>query len=468
MLDRIKEMVRLAEGLRGGDDLDAKVKKRALACLARFGQRLRTLPEVQVRAVGTNTLRRARDPEFARLAREALGHPIEVIPGLEEARLIYLGVSHSQPLTDGQMLVVDIGGGSTETIIGEGFEVMVPHSLFMGCVNYSTRFFPKGVITRDGFRAAETAAGLELQAIEKSLCEIGWDTAIGASGTINAASEILRLNGWGGPEITMSGLKKLRRAVIEAGRTDRLALEGLKPERTPVFPGGLAILLAVFRSLGVESMSPSTGALREGVLFDLIGRIRQEDVRDRTIRRLVGQYHVDLSQAARVERSALALLDQVGQVVDGEQAAARKLLAWAALLHEIGLAVSYTGYHKHGAYLVEHMHLPGFSADEQKLLAALIRCHRRKLVHAVFDALAPGQTEFALRLCVLLRLAVLLNRSRSPGLTGHPRLTWNDRDLEVQFPHGWLEEHPLTRADLDQEIRYLKAARISLGSRDAH
>ena len=312
ILDRLREPVRLAGGLDAENRLSDEAQSRALACLERFGQRLRSFPEGQVRAVGTNTLRRARNgPEFRVLASETLGHPVEVISGREEARLIYLGAAHSLPDVDGRRLVVDIGGGSTEVILGAGVNLLKAHSLFMGCVTYSRAHFADGKITRDAFRAAETAAALELRGIKRSLRDAGWSVAVGTSGTILALREILKVNGWSEGAITLTALKKARKALVRAKATDRIALDGLRPDRAPVLPGGLAILIAVFKSLRVEDMGCSTGALREGVLYDLIGRIRHEDVRDRAIREMQVRYHVDPDQADRVAATALALFDQV-------------------------------------------------------------------------------------------------------------------------------------------------------------
>ncbi|HMB70515.1 MAG TPA: exopolyphosphatase, partial [bacterium] len=355
MMDRLREPVRLAEGLQPDESIAAEVAERAIACLERFGQRLRGLPHTQVRAVGTNTMRQAQNArDFGARARKALGHPIEVISGQEEARLVYLGISHTHPMEGTRRLAVDIGGGSTEVIVGEGFEALRSHSLFMGCVRFSREFFPGGAITRDGFRKAENAAGLELQTVREPLRAMGWDSAVGSSGTINAVSELLSQNGLGGPEITLPRMKKLRKTLVAAGHVDRLSLAGLKPDRAPVLAGGLAILIGVFKNLEVAVMSPSSGALREGVLYDLVGRMEHQDVRDRTIRRLVDQYHVDLAHAGRVEATALGTLAQLepawakDDAWAGEPGAARRLLTWASLLHEIGLTVSYTGYHKHG------------------------------------------------------------------------------------------------------------------------
>jgi len=417
VLDRMREPVRLAAALNSEGQLSVDGRRRAIACLERFGQRISSLTSEHVRAVGTNTLRRAHGAhEFRALSREALGHPIEVISGQEEARIIYSGVAHTH-VVDGPRLVIDIGGGSTEVIVGEGFDVVQAHSLFMGCVDFSQAFFPGG----------------------------------GASGTINAIEEILRLGG-DGDGITLAGLKRLRKTMVSAGHTSKLDLPGLKKDRSHVLPGGLAILIGLFRSLEIESMTASAGALREGLLYDLVGRIRREDVRDRTIEQMIEQYQVDVGQAERVEKTALGLFEQLSAEFAGvADDLPRTVLSWAAHLHEIGLAVAHTGYHRHGAYLVGNSDMPGFSADDQQLLAVLVRAHRRRIPRAVTAEIAASRRELAQSLLVLFRLAVLLNRSRVPGLT--PRVVWRDgeRTLRLQFPSGWLGEHPLTVADLEQE-----------------
>jgi len=457
VLDRVRERVRLAAGLDAENHLSEEAESRALRSLERFGERLREIPPQLVRAVGTNTLRRARHAtDFLRRASDALGHQIEVISGVEEARLIYLGVSHSLPNSSERRLVVDIGGGSTECIVGERFEPLEAASLYMGCVSYSMHFFPNGQITEKNLLKAETAARVELETIERRLKALGWTASFGSSGTVIAIEQMLRDNNWSSRGISRKGLRKLRKAVLRAGSIDKLSIPGLKADRAPVLPGGLAILGAVFESLEIEEMSSSTGALREGILYDLLGRIRHEDVRDRTIERLVQQYHVDREQAARVERTALALLDQVAPAWQLSDPETRQLFLWAARLHEVGRAVSYSGYHKHGAYLVAHSEMPGFSTDDQMLLAALVGSHRRKLSLESFKELRSVSPDQALKLCILLRLAVLVNRGRSPRPSPPFEVHAEKNKLTVRFPEGWLEDHPLAHADLSEETIFLK------------
>ncbi len=463
VVDKRREMVRLASGLSESNELDDSARERALSCLERFGQRLSTLPRGAVRAVGTNTLRKAKDSRnFIRQAEAALGHPIQVIAGREEARLIYLGVSQSTPTDGGQRLVIDIGGGSTEFIIGEGFNSLHRESLHMGCVSYSQRFFPDGVISRKALRKAELAGHLEILRIASHYRDLGWQAEVGASGTIKAVAEVVRENGWSEGRITLDSLYELRQAMLKCGSIEALVLPGLSPERRPVFPGGVAVLTAAFEALEIEGMTVSDGALREGLLYDLLGRIRHEDVRDRTIAKLQERYRIDRGHAGRVEATALECLRQLVTTCELPGDEHFHHLAWAARLHEMGLAISHSGYHKHGAYLAANSDMTGFSRQEQDILAALIHVHRRKLRMECFQEL--NDSEVVWRLAVLLRLAVILHHSRADQPLPPFELTYKTgkRRFRISFSDGWLDAHPLTRADLKEEARLLKGAGLAL------
>ncbi len=458
MLDRVRDQVQLARGLGKRNQITKRVRARALSCLRRFNQRLRYLPVDRVRAVGTSTLRKASDASaFLAEAEDALGHRIEVISGSEEARLIYLGVSHSLADEPGARLVIDIGGGSTECILGEHFDALEVHSLDAGCVRLSKRFFPEGEITRAALDAATLRAGSEIQRIERRFKETGWTRAIGASGTIRTAVNIARLNGWNPGPLTPDGLKMLRKAVLAAEHTSRLKLKGLKSERRAVFPGGLAVLLALFDRLEIESLTASSGALREGVMYDLLGRIRKEDVRERTIRSFQERHRVDVAQAARVERMVLSLLSHAPAAWAMDAAEDGRFLAWGARLHEIGLAVSWNGYHRHSGYLLAHADMPGFSRADQELLAVVVACHRRKIDLAVLDHLSERAWLRATRLILLLRLAVLLHRGRHPEPLPPFRLSSDEREVRLEARARWLKTHPLTVVDLERERGYLKS-----------
>jgi exopolyphosphatase/guanosine-5'-triphosphate,3'-diphosphate pyrophosphatase len=466
VVDRLRERVAFAAGLDANQNLTEDAMARALACLERFGQRVAGMAPERVRIVGTNTLRKARNaPVFMRRAEKALGYPIEVISGQEEARLIYLGVAQTMPEL-GRRLVVDIGGGSTEVIVGEGFDIVEADSLYMGCVSFSQKFFKDGVITTKGFRDAEIAAELELQSIAHGYQRLGWKTAVGCSGTVHAIAQIIRDNGWSDEGITAKGLKKLRKALLAAGDITRLELAGLHPDRREVIAGGAAILEAIFVDLRIERMIPSPGALREGALYDLIGRINHEDVRDRTIRWFQQRYQVDLDQAELVKESALALLSQASRSWAIDEAWAEQQLVWAAALHELGLAISHTGYQKHGAYIVMNAHMAGFSSGEQRILAALIGSQRRKFHREMFDGIDPARVADVIELCVLFRLAVRLNRGRDAKRPSCLLKVKKNR-LRLHFPAGWLAEHPLTLAALEEEASYLQAIGYELDLRGA-
>ena len=462
VIDRIKEMVRLGEGLTEDKHLRPEVKMRALACLERFGQRLRDMPAGSVRAVGTNTLRQSQDREFIHQAQQALGHPIEVIAGREEARLVYLGVAHGLAVGDEPRLVVDIGGGSTELIIGKGFQPLERESLHMGCVSMSRRFFPDGRITAEALREAEVAASLELRPVRARYQHSHWQLAVGSSGTIKAIREVVLSAGWSQSGITLESLEQLKQALIKAGSVTNLDLKGLSEQRKPVFAGGVAVLHAVFTNTGTQQMLVSNEALREGLLYEMLGRIHQEDVRQRTVQSLARRYSVDHKQARRIENTALALFEQISVAWLLNDPEHPLMLAWAAQLHEIGLTVAHNQFHKHGAYLLENADMSGFSRQEQAVLAALVRGHRRKVPLTDFEALPEKVVHSSIRLCILLRLAILLHRSRSASLKPSIKIDVIGKKIHLQFSPRWLARHPLTQEELKQEQFYLKDIGYSL------
>ena len=463
VVDRLREPVRLAAGLDGRRRLGRDAIERALGCLRRFAQRLRGMPEHAVRAVGTNTLRSARNGEaFRREAQAALGHPIEVIAGREEARLIYLGVAHALADDGARRLVIDIGGGSTECIVGRGFTPVHRESLYVGCVSASRRFFPEGRVDKHSMKRAVLAARVEFEPIERRFRDAGWGSAVGSSGTIKAIAAIARAAGWCDHGIDREALRRLRRELVRARHVDAVRLRELRDDRRPVLAGGVAVLSAALDALDVERLQVSEMALREGLLFDLAGRIRHEDTRDATVERRIERYRIDAAQGGRVAAAALALHRQVAADWGLDDEEAGQLLGWAARLHEAGLFVSHSQYHKHGAYLLANGDMSGFSRQAQSMLASLVRGHRRKFPSSVFEQLAPADARRARRLCVLLRLAVVLNRSRADDLPPGVAALAKGEALTVAFPPGWLDAHPLTRADLEQEQAYLGAAGIGL------
>lgn len=463
IVDRLRETVRLGSGLDEQGRLGREATTRALQCLERFGQRLHDVQAKRVRVVGTNTLRKAkRKGAFLDRAREALGHPIEIISGVEEARLIYQGVAHTTPSEGGHRLVVDIGGGSTELIIGEGLSPKRLDSLYMGCVGMSQQYFGDGVITDKRMKRARTAAQLELEPAAARFRRSEWDTAFGASGTMRAVSDVLLARGAANGNITRDGVEWLLGECLRVGDASKLRLPGLAPDRQEILPGGLAILVEVIDMLGIDNLRVADGALREGLLYDLLGRLTDEDARVRSVRAMEARYHVDTAQADRVEATAQAFLRQVRESWKLDEPLAELVLRWAARLHEAGLAIAHSHYHKHGAYVLQHADMPGFAREEQQLLAAVVGAHRRKLNLEMIEDLVPPWHLKAESLIVLLRLAVLLHRGRGPRALPQIDLKARGRTLDLEFPRGWLAEHPLTAADLEQEADYLRAADFRL------
>jgi exopolyphosphatase/guanosine-5'-triphosphate,3'-diphosphate pyrophosphatase len=463
IIDRLREMVRLAEGVDEDGRLDKAVAARALACLQRFGQRLADMHANGVRVVGTNALRRARRKQaFLERAREALGYPIEIIAGREEARLIYAGVTHTLPLDGGRRLVVDIGGGSTEMIIGQGFEPLELESLHLGCVTMSSQHFADGKLSAKRFERARVAARQELEPVQIAYRARGWDGVAGSSGTVRAIFEALRELEPQCTGITLAGMEKLIDVLVKAGHNRAIPLLSVDDERRAVFAGGLVILTEVFSQLGIRQMRVADGAMREGLLYDMMGRYTAEDARERTVRSMQQRYHVDLAQALRVEETAAGFLAQVRKAWKLEDPMAELALRWAARLHEIGLDVAHSGYHRHGAYLLENADMPGFAREEQLLLARLVGAHRRKLMLDGVEDLIPPWDALALHLMLVLRLAVLLHRDRSDAPLPVIELVPHPRTLEVHFRLRSLRDHPLTAADLQQEVEHLKAQGLRL------
>ena len=356
VVDSIKEMVRFAAGLDDKKYLDEASRQRALSCLSKFGERLRGFSAEQVRAVATNTFRVAKNiAEFIPQAEAALGFPIEIIAGREEARLIYTGVVHTLPPNGDKMLVVDIGGGSTEFVIGSDIQPMRTESLPLGCVTYSMRFF-QNKIDEKVFQTAITAARTEIQRIAKAYKDTGWDFAVGTSGSAKSIRDVLAAE-TGNTEETISypGMKKLMQRICEAGSVKKAKFAGLKADRLEVFAGGLAVMLAVFEELGVQTMTVTDAALRDGVFYDFIGRSLNEDMREQTVTQFQQRYHVSLSQADRVAHTASILLESLAQNASVQELNHwRQYLRWAAKLHEIGIDIAYTAYHKHTAYILDH------------------------------------------------------------------------------------------------------------------
>ncbi len=462
IVDRIKEMVRLAGGLDDDRHLTEEAIQVAIQCLEKFAQRTSTIPASNVRAVGTNTLRQARNGlDFLNRANTALGHKIEIISGREEARLVYLGVANTIFNDKDKRLIVDIGGGSTELIIGQGFDAVVTESLFMGCVSLSQQFFKDGEITPKRMRKARIAALQELENIQDHYLDYGWDSVVGTSGTIRAILEVSVEKGWSDSTITTDALSSLRKTILDFGNIDKINFSTLSPNRKPVFVGGVIVLSAVFEALGIQSMEYSDGALREGLLYDLIGRQHDQDVRDKTVDRLSNRYSIDIEHANQVETIVKKIFKSVKDSWNLNKKDDFKMIKWAARLHEVGLAISHSQYHKHGAYLLSNSDLPGFSRQEQNTLSTLVRAHRRKFPLGIFDLISDEEIRTKMtQLTIILRLAIVLSRSRNTVKL--PDINVDSNSIKIEFDDGWLADNPLTEADLETESNYISVTGYKL------
>ena len=448
----MSEKVQLAAGLDENKNLTEAAQQRGLACLARFVGRLSSVQSNRLRIVATNALRQAKNGhEFIQKAAEILPKPIEIIAGREEARLIYLGVSHTMA-NSGRRLVIDIGGGSTELIIGEEFEPIHTESLQMGCVAYSKTYFSDGAINPKDVVAARK----ELSGIANTYKAEGWDTVVGSSGTIKACRQIIVNMGWSDDKenLTREGLDKLKDKLLKYKHVSEMEFDGLKEDRRAVLPAGLAILYAVFEVLNIDKLVYSDGALREGVMYDLLGRFQHEDIRDRSVQAMMGRYSADLKQAQRVVDTAQHLFDAVADKLHLNSDDS-DLLRRAAYLHEIGLAISHAGYHRHGAYLLQHSDIPGFSQIDQNHLSHLVAHHRRKLRSDTrIDVLKVGGNTL-IYLCLLLRLAILLNHSRSDEMLPAIELSVLDAQQWQLSVSGDAKQWPLLVADLhDEQVQF--------------
>ncbi len=454
MVDQIKEMVRLRGGLDSENNMDEAVAQRALDCLQRFGDRVRHLEKGTVRAAGTNTLRTMKtSSDFLRKGSLALGHKIEIIPGHEEARLVYLGVSHTLSDDKGKQLVIDIGGGSTEFIIGKKFEPKKLESLNIGSVSMTQRFFADGSLREENWKAADTALRLKIMPIERAFSSKNWKRAIGSSGTIKAARSIiqaLEIEQFG---ITLDALYILRDRMIAMQSIEQLELEGLKDDRAPVFAGGLAVLIAVFEALKIERMTVSDGALREGLLYDMLGRIQHEDVRNRSVQDLMERFNIDKKHANCVKKTALHCFEQVRK--DWGIPKKRELsLAWAADLHELGMSITHDKHHLRGAYILEYADIPGFARRRQHWLSLLVMGHRKKLESEHFHSVHEEEQQMLRYLVILLRLSVLLHRSRLDQEM-MPTVEGSVDSLFIRCSSN-IKDHALLEADLVQEKAWLE------------
>lgn len=462
-IDRLKEMVRLAAGMDEHKTLDNATQEKALACLERFGQRISNFPPNSVRIVGTNTLRQARNADqFIHKAERALGHPIHIISGIEEARLIYQGVAHSLASNANNRFVMDIGGSSTEYIIGQQDTAHTKESLNMGCVTVSQNFFKHGQISKKAFKKATLFAEQQLEPFQDKFNSQHYDEAIGASGSLKAISNVLQTSGFSSNGITLAGMEKLVAHLLTLEHVDQIQFPALSVERRPVFIGAVAIVYATFKTLNIQQMTVSDGALREGLVYDLLGRIYDHDIRSQTSQTIAARYHTDTAHAEQIKATIRYMVAQLeDQLCFNDNPASLQYLEWAAELHEIGFEIAHSQYHKHSAYIIENADLAGFSKQDQMILSRLVRSHRKKFSLSRFDDLPAPWRRFTPIMSIVFRLATVLHRNRHISRPDF-QIRIEGNDIELSFAEHWLEQSPLTQADLKQEANYLKEARFNL------
>lgn len=456
IIEKLGEKVQLAAGINNEGRLSEAAQQRALECLERFNERIKKFHASSVQIVATNALREAKNKlEFIRAAQQVVDFPVEIISGREEARLIYLGVAHTIADDMGRRLVIDIGGGSTELIIGERFECAALESLSMGCVSFRDRYFADGLLSEENFDRAIMHASRALLRIKRRFIEQGWKSCIGSSGSVKSIINALSHTGISDGYIDLRALNKLKSLLIELGREDRIAELGVKADRISIFSAGLSILYACFEALAIEKMEYAEGALREGLLYDIAGRIRHEDVRERTIASLQARYHVDTEQCKLVEATVMYAYRNVAKSWGLDSIENEQLLRWASRIYEIGMAISHSQHHKHGAYLVKHSDLPGFTNLTKGYLSTLIRLHQRKFSLEYIEGESPHDQTRLSKLCVLFRLAIVLTGARNSAATEFSLSLKDEHSLSLNMGENWVSEHPLTHANLKSEQEHL-------------
>lgn len=458
VIDRIKEMVRLGAGLDENNILDEETQERALDCLSRFAQRLQNIKKKDIRIAATNTLRIATNANaFIKRARKVIDHRIDIISGVEEARLVYHGAVYSLAELGSKRLVVDIGGGSTEVIIGENTKPVKLESLHFGSSSITKQYFSDGVITKARIKKADIHVLQDIEDIRQAYIKTGWEQSVGTSGTIRSISKILLSMGLTDGTITDKGLKNLLAMTENAGAIDKIKLDGLSSDRKPVFIGGLIILNALFKALNIKELTASDGALREGLMVDLVGRIKHQDIRELSVGQMAERYAVRFNHAENIRKTCEYLFTGIETSWKLNDENLLQLVYWAAQLHETGLAISHSGYHKHSAYLVLNSDMPGFSMQEQQLLSLLLRYHRKNILANEFDSFSEKYRKKIFKMLVILRLAIIFNRSLIEDHTPVYKIEAKNKTIRLLFPKNWFDENPLTTADLESEADYLES-----------
>lgn len=454
-----REPIRLGAGLDEHGMLTPQAMRVATESLARFATVLGAYQLDAVRVVATNTLRIAgNSADFLPMAEKAIGYPIEIISGEEEGRLIYLGVACALDNPGERRLVLDIGGGSTEVIVGKGLDILAVESFSTGTVRQSDGFFLGGRIDEANFDAAIISARGYFEDAVPLYKNHVWDMAYGSSGTLRSISEAIARNGLGDGTLTLPSLNALRQRLIGFGHVDAIQLAGMKPDRAPVLVGGLAILMAVMQEMDISKMLPIEAGLRLGVMWDMQLRATRHDRREQSVRGFLQRFQVDETRANRTADIASTLY---ARLKPGNDAYTRPVY-WSGLLHEVGMAVSHSGFHKHGAYMIENADLSGFTNREQRLMSQLILGQKGNLKKLDRMLLDPD----FVRAVLALRLAVVFMHARIEGSLQQVGLRIRNR-IELEFPRAWLDAHPTLAFWLQKERDYWKDVGIEFQVRHA-
>ncbi|NRR28767.1 Ppx/GppA family phosphatase [Oxalobacteraceae bacterium] len=446
VLKSMREPIRLAAGLDATGNLTEAAMQAALACLKQFRTALNAYELDAVRVVATSAMRVARNSAaFLPAAEQAIGYPIEIISGEEEGRLIYMGVANALNQPTERRLVIDIGGGSTELILGRGQDIERVESFSLGTVKQSLSFFVNGRIDAPSFEAAILSARSHLEDAAPPYHPQHWKQAYGSSGTIRTIADIIAKNNLGKGDLSAASLDALRLRFIQIGHVSKIDMPGLRPDRASTIIGGLAILIALVHELGIPAMQPVEAGLRMGVMWDLYLRSTKRDRREQSVQGFQQKFHVDEARAQRVAEDALTLYAQLKPATDSFN----RYLYWSALLHEVGLAVSQTGYHKHAAYMIENADLPGFTTREQKTMSRMIVAQKGNL-RKVGEALTDP--DFA-KAVVALRLAILFMHSRIELESGGLRLRMKNR-IELEIRRDLVSDHPTVSFWIEKEQEF--------------
>jgi exopolyphosphatase/guanosine-5'-triphosphate,3'-diphosphate pyrophosphatase len=454
VVDKIKRKVRLAAGLSEANILSEQAMAKGLECLSFFAERLQDIPEKNIRIVATATLRLAHNrADFIAKAELILGHKVTLLSGIAEAEHIYLGVAHTS-LSAHKRLVLDIGGASTEIVVGRGFTIKKAHSLNVGCVTYNQQYFPNGTLTAENFNRAISAAELAIALIKKDFCDIGWQCVLGGSGTMQALAEML--NYQHKPSVlSLDFLYQVRAQLLTFTDINSVNLPGLSTERSPVIVSGLAILIALFQQFSIQELTLSSGALREGLLYEMLPDSHTTNIRLRTIRALSQRFHIDQQHADSVKRQINTIFTQLKSTWNLPDDNAFALLLASGDLHEIGLLLEYKYHQQHSAYILTHADLAGFSQSDRQLLVSFVSLYKGDINLALIEQQSAIDDETAKKLLIILRLAIKLCRRRKDDELPDYQISLNDKAIYLCLPKAWLMQHALIHDELKQENAHI-------------